>query len=145
MRSLRAAQTLASRSLLLSARALHGAAASPAATAAGGSRWGNNPPPPAPAPSSSRALQGGIAGAVSFSLTFATVAAAEVQAKERLPADLLPQNVVLYQYQACPFCNKVRGETNSDHAFSIRVCSSFGNDSPVILPPFQIQSEIVWP
>lgn len=31
-----------------------------------------------------------------------------MQAKERLPADLLPQNVVLYQYQACPFCNKVR-------------------------------------
>ncbi|XP_047067641.1 prostaglandin E synthase 2-like [Lolium rigidum] len=105
MRSLRAAHSLASRSLLLSARALHAAAASPAA---GGSRWGNNnPPPPSPAPSS-RALQGGIAGAVSFSLTFATVAAAEVQAKERLPADLLPQNVVLYQYQACPFCNKVR-------------------------------------
>jgi hypothetical protein len=25
----------------------------------------------------------------------------------------LPQNVVLYQYQACPFCNKVRGETPS--------------------------------
>ncbi|KAM0865209.1 hypothetical protein ACQ4PT_043430 [Festuca glaucescens] len=108
MRSLRAAQSLASRSLLLSAHALHGATASPAAAAAaaGGSRWGN-PPPPAPAPSS-RALQGGVAGAVSFSLTFATVAAAEVQAKERLPADLLPQNVVLYQYQACPFCNKVR-------------------------------------
>ncbi|XP_051213251.1 uncharacterized protein [Lolium perenne] len=105
MRSLRAAHSLASRSLLLSARALHAAAASPAA---GGSRWGNNnPPPPSPAPSS-RALQGGIAGAVSFSLTFATVAAAEVQAKERLPADLLPHNVVLYQYQACPFCNKVR-------------------------------------
>jgi hypothetical protein len=40
------------------------------------------------------------------------VAAAEVQAKERLPADLLPHNVVLYQYQACPFCNKVRGEIN---------------------------------
>ncbi|KAM0853512.1 hypothetical protein ACQ4PT_051011 [Festuca glaucescens] len=107
MRSLRAAQSLASRSLLLSARALHGATASPAA-AAGGSRWGN-PLPPSPAPTpSSRALQGGVAGAVSFSLTFATVAAAEVQAKERLPADLLPQNVVLYQYQACPFCNKVR-------------------------------------
>uniref|UniRef100_A0ACD5WN07 Uncharacterized protein n=1 Tax=Avena sativa TaxID=4498 RepID=A0ACD5WN07_AVESA len=109
MRSLRAAHSLASRSLLLSARALHGATASPAAAAAtaGGGRWGNNPLPPAPAPSS-RALQGGIVGAVSFSLTFATVAAAEVQAKERLPADLLPQNVVLYQYQACPFCNKVR-------------------------------------
>jgi len=45
---------------------------------------------------------------VSFSLTFATVAAAEAKAKERPPTDLLPRNVVLYQYQACPFCNKVR-------------------------------------
>lgn len=51
-------------------------------------------------------MPAGIAGAVSFSLTFATMAAAE--AKERPPMDLLPQNVVLYQYQACPFCNKVR-------------------------------------
>ncbi|KQJ81969.1 prostaglandin E synthase 2 [Brachypodium distachyon] len=102
MRSLRAAHTLASRSLLLSARALHGTACPGAAAAAGG-RWGA--PPPAP---SSRVVPAGIAGAVSFSLTFATVAAAEVQAKERLPVDLLPQNVVLYQYQACPFCNKVR-------------------------------------
>ncbi|XP_051181316.1 uncharacterized protein [Lolium perenne] len=38
------------------------------------------------------------------------MAAAEVQAKERLPADLLPHNVVLYQYQACPFCNKMLGD-----------------------------------
>jgi hypothetical protein len=53
----------------------------------------------------------GVAGAVSFSLTFATVAAAEAKAKERPPTDLLPQSVVLYQYQACPFCNKVRGES----------------------------------
>lgn len=106
MRSLRAAQTLASRSLLLSARALHGAA-SPAAAAARG-RWGA-PPPPQPTPaSSSRAMPAGIAGTVSFSLTFATVAADEAKAKERPPLDLLPQNVVLYQYQACPFCNKVR-------------------------------------
>ncbi|RCV25971.1 hypothetical protein SEVIR_5G208800v4 [Setaria viridis] len=107
MRSLRAAQTLAFRSLL-SARALHGAA-SPAAAAAAGARW-SAPlvPPPRSPPPSSRAVPAGVAGAVSFSLTFATVAAAEAKAKERPPADLLPQNVVLYQYQACPFCNKVR-------------------------------------
>lgn len=53
-------------------------------------------------------MPAGVAGAVSFSLTFATVAAAEAKAKERPQPDLLPQNVVLYQYQACPFCNKVR-------------------------------------
>ncbi|KAG2589509.1 prostaglandin E synthase 2-like [Panicum virgatum] len=103
MRSLRAAQT--SRSLL-SARPLHGAA-SPAA--APGSRWcAPMVPPPRLPPPSPRVMPAGIAGAVSFSLTFATVVAAEVKAKERPPTDLLPQNVVLYQYQACPFCNKVR-------------------------------------
>ena len=67
-------------------------------------------PPPRLPPPSPRAVPAGVAGAVSFSLTFATVAAAEAKAKERPPTDLLPQNVVLYQYQACPFCNKVRGE-----------------------------------
>ncbi|CAL4956092.1 unnamed protein product [Urochloa decumbens] len=108
MRSLRPAQTLALRSLL-SARALHGAA-SPAAPAAAGGARGCAPlvPPPRLPPPSSRAVPSGVAGAVSFSLTFATVAAAEAKAKERPPTDLLPQNVVLYQYQACPFCNKVR-------------------------------------
>ena len=140
MRSLRAAQSLASRSLLLSARALHGA------TAAGGGRWGN-PPPPAPAPTpSSRALQGGIAGAVSFSLTFATVAAAEVQAKERIPADLLPRSVVLYQYQACPFCNKVRGENDGSRSAIFRFAAQLGgNGFPVILSHFEIQSGVAWP
>ncbi|KAF7006207.1 hypothetical protein CFC21_021265 [Triticum aestivum] len=106
MSSLRAARTLlAPRSSLLSSRALHAAAAAPAAAG----RWGNAPPPPpAPTPCPGPSSRAGIAGAVSFSLTFATVAVAEVQAKERLPTDLLPRNVVLYQYQACPFCNKVR-------------------------------------
>uniref|UniRef100_A0A0D9W2Y7 Prostaglandin E synthase 2 n=1 Tax=Leersia perrieri TaxID=77586 RepID=A0A0D9W2Y7_9ORYZ len=106
MRSIRAAQTLASRSLLLSSRSLHGATASTAASAGGG-RLGAHPSPPTPASSSfSRGMPAGIAGAFSFSLTFATMAAAE--AKERPPLDLLPKDVVLYQYQACPFCNKVR-------------------------------------
>uniref|UniRef100_J3LW66 Prostaglandin E synthase 2 n=1 Tax=Oryza brachyantha TaxID=4533 RepID=J3LW66_ORYBR len=111
MRSIRAAQALSSRTLLLSSRALHGAAASTATSAGpGGRRLGAQPLPlsQAASSSSSRAMPGGIAGAVSFSLTFATMAAAEAKAKERPPLDLLPQNVVLYQYQACPFCNKVR-------------------------------------
>ncbi|KAL5229278.1 hypothetical protein ABZP36_017543 [Zizania latifolia] len=105
MRTIRTAQTLASRSLLLSSRALHGAASS--VVAAAGGRLGSLPSPPPPA-SSSRSMPVGIAGAVSFSLTFATMAAAEAKAKERPPLDLLPQDVVLYQYEACPFCNKVR-------------------------------------
>ncbi|PAN30078.1 hypothetical protein PAHAL_5G271400 [Panicum hallii] len=106
MRSLRAAQTFRS---LLSARPLHGAASPAAAAAAAGSRWcAPLVPPPRLPPPSPRVMPAGVAGAVSFSLTFATVAAAEAKAKERPPTDLLPQNVVLYQYQACPFCNKVR-------------------------------------
>nr|XP_051182219.1 uncharacterized protein LOC127296225 [Lolium perenne] len=123
MRSLRAAHSLASRSLLLSARAPRRHRLPRRLGRGRGRRpLGNNPPPPSPAPSS-RALPGGIAGAVSFSLTFATVAAAEVQDKERLPADLLPHNVVLYQYQARPFCNKVIGKNYGvfmDHEAQLR-------------------------
>ncbi|OEL16791.1 Prostaglandin E synthase 2 [Dichanthelium oligosanthes] len=107
MRSLRAAQTLAFRSLI-SARPLHGAASPAAAATAGVRRCAPPVTPPRLPSASSRVMPAGVAGAVSFSLTFATVAAAEAKAKERPPSDLLPQNVVLYQYQACPFCNKVR-------------------------------------
>ncbi|XP_066346796.1 uncharacterized protein [Miscanthus floridulus] len=108
MRSLRAAQTLVSRSLL-SARHLNGAASPATAAAAAGARWCATPVPVPRSPLPfSRVMPAGVAGAVSFSLTFATVAAAEAKAKERPQPDLLPQNVVLYQYQACPFCNKVR-------------------------------------
>lgn len=46
---------------------------------------------------------GVVAGAVSFS-----VLASEACAKEPPPIDLLPKDVVLYQYEACPFCNKVK-------------------------------------
>ncbi|PIA36494.1 hypothetical protein AQUCO_03400412v1 [Aquilegia coerulea] len=47
---------------------------------------------------------GGVfAGAVSFS-----VLASDVYAKEPLPLDLRPKDVVLFQYEACPFCNKVK-------------------------------------
>ncbi|KAF8780716.1 hypothetical protein HU200_001321 [Digitaria exilis] len=105
MRSLRSAQTLAFRSLR-SVRPLHGAV--PPAAAAGARSCASLVPPPRLPPPSSRVVPPGVAGAVSFSLTFATLAAAEAKAKERPPTDLLPQNVVLYQYQACPFCNKVR-------------------------------------
>ncbi|GJR40990.1 prostaglandin E synthase 2-like protein [Tanacetum coccineum] len=33
----------------------------------------------------------------------------EVFAKEAVKADLVPKDVVLYQYESCPFCNKVKG------------------------------------
>ena len=54
----------------------------------------------------SRFVPLGIAGALSFSLALSTVA----EAKAAPPSpDLLPKEVVLYQYEACPFCNKVKG------------------------------------
>ncbi|XP_031281941.1 prostaglandin E synthase 2-like [Pistacia vera] len=53
------------------------------------------------------------AGAVSLGFAGALAAGAslsfqEVHAKEPPPADLVPEDVVLYQYEACPFCNKVK-------------------------------------
>ncbi|CAI8595009.1 unnamed protein product [Vicia faba] len=41
-------------------------------------------------------------------LIAANSASQEVLAKERPPSDALPSDVVLYQYEACPFCNKVK-------------------------------------
>ncbi|KAJ4848374.1 hypothetical protein Tsubulata_020441 [Turnera subulata] len=51
----------------------------------------------------------GIAGAAAASLAASTtLLREEVHAKERLPHELVPKEVVLYQYEACPFCNKVK-------------------------------------
>ncbi|KAK8945977.1 hypothetical protein KSP40_PGU018503 [Platanthera guangdongensis] len=66
-------------------------------------------PPLVPAPSAStfinsKSVSVGLAGAVSFSVAFSTA----VEAKEPPSWDLLPKDVVLYQYEACPFCNKVK-------------------------------------
>ena len=69
----------------------------------GASRDGVRPP----TDSSIRSLI--AAGAISISFaasTYSSVAAA----KEIPRADLIPKDVVLYQYEACPFCNKVKGE-----------------------------------
>ncbi|KAJ6818887.1 uncharacterized protein M6B38_404140 [Iris pallida] len=64
-------------------------------------RWLSPPPPLV----GSRSVSLGVAGAVSFSVTFASAAA---EAKEVPKPDLIPRDVVLYQYEACPFCNKVK-------------------------------------
>ncbi|OMO99813.1 hypothetical protein CCACVL1_03613 [Corchorus capsularis] len=47
-----------------------------------------------------------LAGAVATVSTVAT--ATSVYAKEPPPAEVMPKEVVLYQYEACPFCNKVK-------------------------------------
>ncbi|WOL07282.1 hypothetical protein Cni_G16022 [Canna indica] len=58
------------------------------------------PPPAVP----SRPVSVGLAGALSFSMTLVTTA----EAKEPPSAELVPKDIVLYQYEACPFCNKVK-------------------------------------
>ncbi|GAB4845310.1 hypothetical protein Ancab_038719 [Ancistrocladus abbreviatus] len=59
-------------------------------------------------PSSSRgAASLGVAGALA-SAACASMLLEEVYAKEQLPPELVPKDVVLYQYEACPFCNKVK-------------------------------------
>lgn len=68
-------------------------------SSSGGSytRWWSKSP--------ARVLSLGVAGA----LISAAAAAQEVHAKEPPPPELVPKDVVLYQYEACPFCNKVKG------------------------------------
>lgn len=58
-------------------------------------------------PSGSRSKWLGFAGVVSFSTALLD---REAVAKEPPPPELAPKIVVLYQYEACPFCNKVKGE-----------------------------------
>ncbi|KAM0015303.1 putative prostaglandin-E synthase [Helianthus debilis subsp. tardiflorus] len=63
----------------------------------------------------------GYSGATRFSLSLGGLVAAtvavdcssmlvedEAYAKAHVKADLVPKDVVLYQYEACPFCNKVK-------------------------------------
>ncbi|KAJ6411980.1 hypothetical protein OIU84_005115 [Salix udensis] len=50
----------------------------------------------------------GVTGTVFFSVAASSLDQ-EVQAKESPPVEkLMPKDVVLYQYEACPFCNKVK-------------------------------------
>lgn len=67
------------------------------------SRWWPSPHPAV----SLRIVPVGIAGALSFSMTLVTVA----EAKEPPSPERIPKDVVLYQYEACPFCNKVKGSS----------------------------------
>lgn len=57
---------------------------------------------------SARAASVGVAGAL-VSVAATTFLAQEAYAKEPPPQELVPKDVVLYQYEACPFCNKVKG------------------------------------
>lgn len=66
-----------------------------------------------------------LAGALSFSVAAAVpFLSGDAEAKERLPLEVIPRNVVLYQYEACPFCNKVKGEADKFWFFLRRIDSS---------------------
>ncbi|KAL3634340.1 hypothetical protein CASFOL_021394 [Castilleja foliolosa] len=54
-----------------------------------------------------RAATNTFAGTMFFSVA-ATTLTEEVHAKEPLQSKFCPKDVVLYQYEACPFCNKVK-------------------------------------
>ena len=63
------------------------------------------------APFSGSSAQGatlGVAGGL-ITVVATTSFYQEVYAKEPPPAEVVPKEVVLYQYEACPFCNKVKG------------------------------------
>ena len=54
---------------------------------------------------------GSLIAAGAISISFAASTYSSVAAAKEIPrADLIPKEVVLYQYEACPFCNKVKGE-----------------------------------
>ncbi|ONI09347.1 hypothetical protein PRUPE_5G233700 [Prunus persica] len=82
-------------------------------------------------------FSGGPAGklAIGVAGTLASVAVAssltqEVYAKEPPPAELVPKDVVLYQYEACPFCNKVKAiiDKLNDKIVPERVAAPSSND-----------------
>ncbi|XP_054796423.1 uncharacterized protein LOC129301842 [Prosopis cineraria] len=58
---------------------------------------------------SSPAIASGVAGVVSYSSASAVSPSRDVCEKGTPPAEgVMPKDVVLYQYEACPFCNKVK-------------------------------------
>lgn len=67
----------------------------------------------------------GIAGALVFVAGSASLLQ-EAFAKEIPSGELVPKDVVLYQYEACPFCNKVKGSFTLSSIF-IYMLLSFWN------------------
>ncbi|KAI9113394.1 hypothetical protein K1719_015919 [Acacia pycnantha] len=58
---------------------------------------------------SSPAIASSVAGSVSYSSASATSLSRDVFEKGTPPTEgFMPKEVVLYQYEACPFCNKVK-------------------------------------
>lgn len=60
---------------------------------------------------SSSSVVHGVAGTMCFSAATAASISHDSHPTESLSSDkYLPKELVLYQYEACPFCNKVRGK-----------------------------------
>ncbi|XP_020524399.1 prostaglandin E synthase 2 isoform X5 [Amborella trichopoda] len=77
---------------------------------------------PRPIPSSHFKFSPLFAGALSLGFAGAFSLLNDAEAKERPSPELVPHNVVLYQYEACPFCNKVKVAS---------LCSNLESDSSV--------------
>lgn len=67
---------------------------------------------PDPFDQSRSSVARGVPEIMRFSVT-ATNLAQDFDAKEKFQ----PKDVVLYQYEACPFCNKVKGDLNLSYPF----------------------------
>lgn len=75
-----------------------------------------------PAPSKWRTPSTTVAGGIIAGAGFATYLEEQVYAKEMpLSPEKMPKEVVLYQYEACPFCNKVKGIRTVFHCVSVCV------------------------
>jgi hypothetical protein len=68
-----------------------------------------------------RSWNGRWLAAGAFSLSFAASTMSVAFGKERVADRFAPKDVVLYQYDACPFCNKVKGRSSNSRLFVWRV------------------------
>lgn len=74
-------------------------------------------------PSTARSIAG-VGGVARYSSAPAASIAHDTHAKGTPSAEgFMPKDVVLYQYEACPFCNKVKGWSS----FSLLVNINFGS------------------
>jgi hypothetical protein len=64
-----------------------------------------------------RSWNGRWLAAGAFSLSFAASTMSVASGKERVADRFAPKEVVLYQYDACPFCNKDQGRSSNSRLF----------------------------
>jgi hypothetical protein len=85
---------------------------------------------------------GSLIAAGAISISFAASSYSSVAAAKEMPrADLIPKDVVLYQYEACPFCNKVKGRVFLAHLLN----SSQKKKRSFLSIPKEIAMAVVFP